>query len=201
MNEYISREEAIKELREVYEYEYPTASGDFDEYASHDVPNVLRNMPVADVQPVKRGKWVWKERHRNSYRVVKGIDEYGKEGNLQIHEEYKEQVNYCPECGKQGHEIFLNYCPNCGANMRETKEGLKMKTQTYVKVKPSCNNCVHQCGVQLMSKESPRWYCNKHGYNKEELPEERTCSDFEFDTSIVKPSVDSHDVLFKMDDE
>lgn len=117
MDEYISKEKAIKELREVYENEYPTASGDFDEYASHDVPNVLRNIPSADVQPVKRGKWVWKERHRNSYRVVKGIDEYGKEGNLQIHEEYKEQVNYCPECGKQGHEIFLNYCPNCGAKM------------------------------------------------------------------------------------
>ena len=56
MNEYISREEAIKELREVYEYEYPTASGDFDEYASHDVPNVLRNMPAADVQPVNQ--WI-----------------------------------------------------------------------------------------------------------------------------------------------
>lgn len=50
---YIKREDAIKELREVYEYEYPTASGDFDEYASHDVPNVLRNMPSADVQSVK----------------------------------------------------------------------------------------------------------------------------------------------------
>ena len=53
MNEYISREKAIKELREVYEQEYPTASGDFDEYASHDVPNVLRNMPFTYVQPVK----------------------------------------------------------------------------------------------------------------------------------------------------
>lgn len=52
MDEYISREEAIKELREVYENEYPTASGDFDEYASHDVPNVLRNIPAADVQPI-----------------------------------------------------------------------------------------------------------------------------------------------------
>ena len=56
MNEYISREEAIKELREVYEQEYPTASGNFDEYASHDVPNVLRNMPAADVQPVNQ--WI-----------------------------------------------------------------------------------------------------------------------------------------------
>ena len=52
MAEYISREKAIKELREVYENEYPTASGDFDEYASHDVPNVLRNIPAADVQPI-----------------------------------------------------------------------------------------------------------------------------------------------------
>ena len=53
MDEYISREKAIKELREVYEQEYPTASGNFDEYASHDVPNVLRNMPFTYVQPVK----------------------------------------------------------------------------------------------------------------------------------------------------
>ena len=60
MPEYISREEAIKELREVYENEYPTASGDFDEYASHDVPNVLRNIPAADVQPVKHGWWITK---------------------------------------------------------------------------------------------------------------------------------------------
>ena len=60
MAEYISREEAIKELREVYENEYPTASGDFDEYASHDVPNVLRNIPAAEVQPVKHGRWITK---------------------------------------------------------------------------------------------------------------------------------------------
>lgn len=51
MDEYISREKAIKELREVYENEYPTASGDFDKYASHDLPNVLRNMEAANVQP------------------------------------------------------------------------------------------------------------------------------------------------------
>ena len=56
MDEYISKEKAIQELREVYENEYPTASGDFDEYAIHDVPNALRNIPAADVQPVDR--WI-----------------------------------------------------------------------------------------------------------------------------------------------
>lgn len=90
MDEYISREAAIKELRKVYEDEYPTASGDFDEYASHDVPNVLRNMKAADVQPVKRGKCV--------------IDNEGYER--------------CSVCNE--HETGMRYftfCPRCGARM------------------------------------------------------------------------------------
>ena len=98
MNEYISREEAIKELREVYENEYPTASGDFDEYASHDVPNVLRNMPFADVQPVKRGKW-------GGYICS--------------------ECNVCADYFISGDFYFdekPNFCPNCGARM-DLKDG------------------------------------------------------------------------------
>ena len=93
MGEYISREEAIKELREVYENEYPTASGDFDEYASHDVPNVLRNMPAADVQPVKHGRW----------------DGY-----------ICSECNVCADYFISGDFYFdekPNFCPNCGARM------------------------------------------------------------------------------------
>ena len=102
MTEYISREEAIKELREVYEQEYPTASGNFDEYASHDMPNVLRNIPAADVQPVKHGRW----------------------------EAIGEQSAKCTACGgvlksngidKTGKALIFNavyhYCPYCGARM------------------------------------------------------------------------------------
>lgn len=43
----ISRQAAIDALREVYEYEYPTASGGFDEYATKLVPNTLKNLPSA----------------------------------------------------------------------------------------------------------------------------------------------------------
>ena len=96
MAEYISREEAIKELREVYEQEYPTASGDFDEYASHDVPNVLINMKAAAVQPVKHGRWF----HINNDGII-----------------------YCSECNNEaywdtdyGQQLF-DYCPYCGAKM------------------------------------------------------------------------------------
>lgn len=96
MDEYISREEAIKELREVYEKEYPTASGDFDEYASHDVPNILRNMKATDVQPVKHGRW-----------------------ELRCYGDYP----YCSNCNNEpkSKEITL-FCPNCGARMGDDSE-------------------------------------------------------------------------------
>ncbi len=90
MDEYISKEKAIKELREVYENEYPTASGDFDEYASHDVPNVLRNIPSAGVQPVKRGQWI-------------GVD--------------YDTFFKCSECGHMTDWQRYKYCPYCGARM------------------------------------------------------------------------------------
>lgn len=99
MAEYISREKAIKELREVYENEYPTASGDFDEYASHDVPNVLRNIPAADVQPVKHGKW--EEEDTMPYDNFVVCSECGMNLSPQNYtkEEWQESFKYCPCCG------------------------------------------------------------------------------------------------------
>ena len=52
MTEYIEKNKAIKELYEVYDYEFPTASGGFDEYARMIVPNTIKNMPAADVAHV-----------------------------------------------------------------------------------------------------------------------------------------------------
>lgn len=96
MNEYISREEAIKELREVYENEYPTASGDFDEYASHDVPNILRNMKATDVQPVKHGHWIEVTPRHSKCSIC---------DTTCLIAVYPISKN-------------ANYCPNCGADMR-----------------------------------------------------------------------------------
>ena len=92
MAEYISREEAIKELREVYENEYPTASGDFDEYASHDVPNVLRNIPATDVQPI-----VYAHKTINVGRR-----------------------SYCSNCGKLA--IMEDFCSKCGAKVEDGEQ-------------------------------------------------------------------------------
>lgn len=43
-NDLISREDAIDRIREVYEYEFPTASGAFDEFVTIIIPNLLRNL-------------------------------------------------------------------------------------------------------------------------------------------------------------
>ena len=101
MDKYISREEAIKELREVYENEYPTASGDFDEYASHDVPNILRNMKAADVQPVKHGRWI------DIYEYCKALD---------LRPTGLEEYYWCSECDK-AEKKTSDFCLDCGADM------------------------------------------------------------------------------------
>lgn len=95
MAEYIEKQAAIKELYETYEHEYPTASGAFDEYATRIIPNVLRNLPPADVRPVRRGRW-------------KRVDPRSTVVTFR-----------CSECNYYAHINATNFCPNCGADMRE----------------------------------------------------------------------------------
>ena len=98
MTEYIEKNKAIKELYEVYDYEFPTASGGFDEYARMIVPNTIKNMPAADVAPVVHGRWIHK-------------------GNSQVWE--------CSRCGRginNNPEGIDLYCYHCGAQMDEKED-------------------------------------------------------------------------------
>lgn len=98
MPEYIERSKAIKELNNAYEYEYPTASGAFDEFATTIVPNVLRNIPAADVAVVVHGEWIEKQIPLNWC---------------------EDDVDIVYECSICGCENFGEspYCPDCGAKM------------------------------------------------------------------------------------
>ena len=105
MAEYIEKNKAIKELYEVYDYEFPTASGGFDEYARMIVPNTIKNMPAADVAPVVHGHWIEQE-----------------DGNLDTY-------YTCSSCKEDFDliagtpcENLYNYCPNCGAKMDEKED-------------------------------------------------------------------------------
>lgn len=94
MAEYIEREVVIRELRDVYEREFPTADGAFDLFANRIVPRVIKNIPTAEVEPVRHGRWKY----------------YRKQG-----------IAVCTECSFE-RNLDENFgramaCPNCGARM------------------------------------------------------------------------------------
>ena len=90
MDDLISRQNALDEIHRVYEYEFPTASGAFDEFVTIIIPNILQNLPSTE-----------SERKKGRLKTV---------GFLTCQ---------CSECGAQFHELeYTNFCPNCGAEMQ-----------------------------------------------------------------------------------
>lgn len=71
------------------------------------VDNDLCFIPTADVQPVKRGRWI------NIYEYCK-MNGYKPSGVAVYF--------WCSECMKE-QEKTSDFCSNCGADMRETKKG------------------------------------------------------------------------------
>ena len=63
-----------------------------------DIGQVLNDLPSAEVEPVKHGRWIG---HHLSSMVT------------------------CSVCGVVGWNRYYNYCPNCGAQMEEKDETLR----------------------------------------------------------------------------
>lgn len=117
--EYISRDEALKAMQycckkcDNYNGAMCRACDNADEM------DIICDMPAADVQPAKRGRWIEKPPYKDE--TVKGLE-------FQI---------VCSECDEQNCSIEFDecynpigktfyktrFCPNCGAYMRETKKG------------------------------------------------------------------------------
>lgn len=88
---FIECKKAIKEIRDTYEYEYPTASGAFDEFVTMLIPRILNNIPPADVAEVVHAKW-----------------EISSDG----------YYPYCSHCKTEPENgVMSKYCPECGAKM------------------------------------------------------------------------------------
>lgn len=95
MAEYFEKETVLKEIFSIYEREFPTASGAFDEFVTKTVPNILARIPSADVAPVKIGFW-----------KISGVNPANNViGNFK-----------CSLCARTSLEDS-DYCPNCGAKM------------------------------------------------------------------------------------
>ena len=110
MTDYISREAVIRYLKGYSEKEL-NSKGNFGMITSsvlNKAERAISEMPTADVQPVKHGRWI--------------ID-YA-EGRKIYHA-------HCSECGKEpdrniGGDYYINrlsdYCPNCGSKNVEDSD-------------------------------------------------------------------------------
>lgn len=94
-----------KEMLETYEYEYPTASGAFDEFAIRIVPNIISNAPTVDAEPVRHGHWV----------RIKYV-----EGDWMRCSACEENIWTTGEFAGLG--SLERFCPHCGAKMDEVSE-------------------------------------------------------------------------------
>lgn len=96
MNDYISREAAVKLLTSVA-LEVP----DSKRRAVAKCINEIEMMPTADVEPVRHGRWI----------------NWGKSGTPTY-----ENYGTCSVCHTDAeiHTEHRNYCPNCGAKMEDT---------------------------------------------------------------------------------
>ena len=106
MNDLISRQDAIDKIFEVYEYEFPTASGEFDEFATVIIPNLLRNLPSAEPEQ-KKGKWDF---------VGDNMFKCTCCGVLYTTHQLNILRNYDTD------PYAPYYCPHCGADMRDKDE-------------------------------------------------------------------------------
>lgn len=98
MSEYIDREAVVKSIIEMYEYEFPTGSGAFDEFITRLIPQTIKNLPIANVATVAHERW--------NKCVVRGL---GRS---------KTTILLCSRCSSRNDTMIrFNYCPNCGAKM------------------------------------------------------------------------------------
>ena len=96
MTEYIDREAVIKTLKAEGDGE-----GVFSAAVYYTAALVVKQIPAADVAPVRRGRWVKMDMH-------KGMEQYKCS--------VCNQECFVPTC--MGEPLY-NYCPNCGAHMTD----------------------------------------------------------------------------------
>lgn len=99
----IDADKLANEIRETYEYEFPTASGGFDEFVTKIIPNIIKNMETVDSVPVVHGYWT-------RYEV-----------------DVAEHPWHCSHCGWPPpkhvcHIEDMEYCSHCGTKMDDVDE-------------------------------------------------------------------------------
>ena len=111
MNDLISRAAAIEA------FDDESVDRNYGDVSPESVIKVIESIPAVDAVPVVHGRWIYKERHRKSYRQYTGYDAAGETHTIMVLEESEGKEPYCSECGAQAAESFMDFCPHCGAMM------------------------------------------------------------------------------------
>ena len=96
--EYIDRKTLLNEIEEIRPMNWTDTEAEITEQADFDwFENLVKSQPIADVQEVRHGKWIY----------VDGVLDWA---------DYK--CSKCEYIQKFGDDTcFYNYCPECGAKM------------------------------------------------------------------------------------
>lgn len=105
MDDLISRQAAIKAVSSMFA---PTPT---QKDMVEDCLKIIENLPSAEVEPVKRGRWTPHSEICREYI-----------GTVLVNVEY--DYWFCDACGYQvkGGRPMYNFCPNCGAKMEVGEE-------------------------------------------------------------------------------
>lgn len=108
MAEYISREALMSKCNDIWDNADETTQTGVDTInAIGKITDFIESLPTADVQPVKRGRWI------DIYEWAKMHD--SRPSGMYIY-------YWCSECQKE-QEKKSNFCPNCGARMDGEQNG------------------------------------------------------------------------------
>ena len=133
MNEYISREAVMNDYISREAVMNITA-----ETEAWETQIRVRELPAADVEPVRRGRWIMREKDKliatGKIAVSEGhilhktsFDEpftLQSANIIQIKEHRTVKIPYCSICGNYGDDEYdkTPYCPNCGTKMEKEVE-------------------------------------------------------------------------------
>lgn len=115
MDEYICREDVLKAFKLIAKNPNKDYQRGMQDTIDCLVPKVIADIPAADVQPIKHGRWIWDSnaphREHGAYKC----------SNCGCHSDFEE--NYCYNCGTRmdgGAKLQrLERCKKCSKSTEE----------------------------------------------------------------------------------
>lgn len=105
----IDADALYKEIVNEYERLYPTASGDFDEFATKVVPYIISTQLTVEAEPVRHGHNENREYHEADEFRCSECGLHLEDWTRYVYDEYSDE--------KYAQEYIFKRCPECGTKI------------------------------------------------------------------------------------